>query len=144
MRRDRTRVGIVGAGDVAHRHYLPALRSLSGSVLIAAVADPGEGAAEAVAAAVAGWSPRLRVERDIDGLLGTADLDAVINLTPAPRHGAVNRAILEAGLACYSEKPLAATVAEADDLIALPADRAGPFLLAPGSAVTNRGSLVED
>ena len=136
--RDRIRVGIVGCGDVAHRHYLPALASTADRVTVAAVADPREEAGEAVAAAVADWSPGTRVYRDLDEMLRSTNLDAVFNLTPAPRHGPVNRAILEAGLACYSEKPLAASVAEADELIELAARRAALFLCAPGSAVTNR------
>ena len=135
---DPLRVGIVGCGDVAHRHYLPGLESVSGSVTLGAVADPREGAAEAVASAVAAWSPGTRVHRDIDGMLAAGGLDAVVNLTPAPRHGAVNRAILDGGLACYSEKPIASSVAEADDLIALAAERGVLLMGAPGSAVTRR------
>jgi len=135
---DHVRVGIVGCGDVAYRHYLPALGAMSSTVRIAALADPRPGASEAVAAAIADWSPGSRVHADVDDMLGRGDLDAVFNLTPAPRHGSVNRAILQAGVACYSEKPLAASVAEADQLIALAADRGVPFLCAPGSAVTNR------
>jgi predicted dehydrogenase len=138
MRRDRLRVGIVGCGDVAHRHYLPSLESMADSVTIAAVADPGDGAGEAVASAVGDWSPGTQVYRSLDEMLRGAELDAVFNLTPAPRHGAVNQAILEAGVACYSEKPLAASVPEADRLIALAADLGVLLLCAPGSAVTNR------
>jgi predicted dehydrogenase len=134
----RIRVGIVGCGDVAHRHYLPALEELADVVTIAAAADPREGAAEALAAAVADWSPGTATHRDLDGMLRAGGLDAVFNLTPAPRHGAANRAILEAGVASYSEKPIASTVAEADELIALAADRGVLLLCAPGSAVTTR------
>ena len=132
------RVGMVGGGDVAHRHYLPALELLAGKVTLAAVADPREGAGEAVASAVADWSPGTQVFRDVDEMLRGVELDGVFNLTPAPRHGAVNLAILDAGVACYSEKPLAASVPEADRLIALAADRGVLFLVAPGSAVTNQ------
>ena len=135
---DVVRVGMVGGGDVAHRHYLPALESMAGKVTLAAVADPRDGAGEAVASAVADWSPGTQVFGSVEEMLRGAELDGVFNLTPAPRHGAVNQAILDAGVACYSEKPLAASVPEADGLIALAADRGVLFLVAPGSAVTNR------
>ena len=138
MTRERLRIGIVGCGDVAHRHYLPALASRADSVSLAAVADPREGAGAAAASAVAGWSPGTRVFRDLDEMLGAADLDGVFNLTPAPRHGAANLAILEAGIASFSEKPIAASVAEADRIIELAAERGVLLLGAPGSAVTNR------
>jgi predicted dehydrogenase len=54
---DRARIGIVGCGDVAYRHYVPGLASRAPDVEIAAVADPRPGAAEALVSAVADWSP---------------------------------------------------------------------------------------
>jgi predicted dehydrogenase len=142
--RERLRVGIVGCGDVAHRHYLPALASRSDRVTLAAVADPRDGAGEANAAGAASWSPGTRVFRDLESMLATADLDAVFNLTPGPRHGGANQAILEAGMASFSEKPIAATVAEADRLIELATHRGVLLLGAPGSAVTNRVRWLKD
>ena len=132
------RVGIVGCGDVVHRHYLPALASMADDVTLAAVADPRDGAGEAVAAAAASWSPGTKVYRDVETMLRDAPLDAVFNVTPAPMHGAANRAILEAGVAVYSEKPIASSVADADRLIELAKARGVHLLCAPGSAVTSR------
>ena len=133
---ERLRIGIVGCGDVAHRHYVPGIASRAERVVITAVADPTPGAAERVADAVASWSPGARAYRDAAELLRSDTVDAVFNLTPAPHHGAVNRAILEAGVACFSEKPLAATVPDADTLIDLATRTGTPFLCAPGSAVS--------
>lgn len=141
---DRLRIGIVGCGDVAYRHYLPALRSVAERVRIVAAADPREGAAARLASAVADWSPGTAAFHDLDEMLGSAELDGVFNLTPAPRHGAANLAILQAGVGCYSEKPLASSVMEADDLIALGEERAIPFLVAPGSAVSRRIRWLRD
>jgi len=133
---ERLRIGIVGCGDVAHRHYVPAIASRAERVVITALADPTPGAAERLADAVSSWSPGARAYRDAGEMLGSDTIDAVFNLTPAPYHGAVNRDVLEAGVACFSEKPLAATVADADTLIDL-ATRTGTFLMcAPGSAVS--------
>ncbi|HEY7131429.1 MAG TPA: Gfo/Idh/MocA family oxidoreductase [Candidatus Limnocylindrales bacterium] len=138
MNDERLRIGIVGAGDVAHRHYLPGLRSRADRVRLAAVADPRDGAGEGVAAAAADWSPGARVFATVEDMLVAGGLDGVVNLTPATRHGAVNRLVLEAGTACYSEKPIASTVAEADELIDLAAAKGVLLLCAPGSAVTQR------
>ena len=66
---ERLRIGIVGCGDVVHRHYLPALASRADAVTLAAVADPRDGAGEAVAAAAAGWSPGTKVFRDVETML---------------------------------------------------------------------------
>src|SRR6185503_4253709 len=75
---------------------------------------------------------------ELDAMLGDRVADAAVNLSPAPRHGPINATILEAGLHLYSEKPLAASVAEADSLIALAGSGGLRFLCAPGVAVTNR------
>ena len=107
------RIGIIGCGDVLPRHYLPGIESRADRVGIAALADPRPGAAEAIASAIEAWSPGARTYRDADEMLRSESLDGVFNLTPAPLHGPVNRAILEAGVACFSEKPLAASLAAA-------------------------------
>jgi predicted dehydrogenase len=132
----KLRIGIVGCGDVAHRHYLPGLASRADAIEIAAAADPTPGAAERVATAVAAWSPGAIAYLDAAEMLANERLDGAFNLTPAPMHGAVNRQVLEAGVACFSEKPLASTLADADALIDLAADRGLLFLVAPGSAAT--------
>jgi predicted dehydrogenase len=132
----KLRIGIVGCGDVAHRHYVPGLASRAGRLAVAAAADPAPGAAERVVAAVSSWSPGTATYLDAGEMLGRERLDGVINLTPAPLHGAVTRQILEAGVACFSEKPLASTLADADELIEMAASRGVLFLVAPGSAAT--------
>lgn len=135
---DRLRVGIVGCGDVAHRHYLPGLRSRSDRVAITALADPNPDAAAALAAAMADWAPDATTYPTLEAMLERETLDAVLDLAPAPLHGAVNRAILAAGIACYSEKPLASSLEDADALIDLAARSGTTFLVAPGSAMSAR------
>ena len=132
------RLGIVGCGDVAYRHYLPALQSISDLATVVALADPREGAAETMAEAIAGWSADVRTYRAVESMVGDGGLDGVFDLTPAPLHGAVNQVVLDAGLACYSEKPIAGTLAAADGLIDLARERGVLFLAATGSAVTAR------
>ena len=136
MSSERLRIGIVGCGDVAHRHYVPGIASRAERVAITALADPTPGAAQGLADAVASWSPRAGAYRDAAEMLRSDTVDAVFNLTPAPHHGAVNRAVLAAGIACFSEKPLAATVPDADALIELVTRTGTPFMCAPGSAVS--------
>jgi predicted dehydrogenase len=134
----KTRLAIVGTGDVLYRHYLPALESCSEQVAITAFVEPRPGAAEQAVAGVSEWSPDAQAYLDLDALLADGVADAAIDLTPAPRHGPINQAILDAGLHLYAEKPLAGTVADADRLIATAAERGVLFLCAPGVAVTTR------
>ena len=134
----KIRVGIVGCGDVAHRWYLPALASLREVVEITACCDAGTGKAERATAAVADWSPSATPYTDLDRMLADARLDAAFNLTPAPAHGGVTRSVLEAGLHVYSEKPIASSLAEADELIELARESGRHLLCAPAVAVTRR------
>ena len=140
---ERLRIGIVGCGDVAHRHYLPAIAELAHDVRIAAVVDPRPGVAEATAAAIDGWSASARAYTDPEAMLRDGDLDAVVDLVPAPLHGEVNTAILDAGLDLYTEKPLASTVEDASRLIDLAHARGRRFLSAPGVAATARFAWLD-
>src|SRR3954447_4438341 len=139
---DRTkppiRLAIVGCGDVMTRHYLPALEPLHEDVRIAAFVDPRPGVAQRAVDAIATWAPGARAYGSVDELVAAGAIDAAIDLTPAPQHGAVNQQLLDAGLHVYSEKPLASSVADADRLIATAEAKGLTFLSAPGVAVSPR------
>jgi len=136
--KDRLRIGLVGCGDVARRHYLPALADAADRVRIASVMDARRAAARDLADDIADWSPDARAFDDLDAMLAAGELDGVIDLVPAPLHGRVNQTILDAGVALYSEKPIASTIEEADRLIETARARGVRFLCAPGEAVTSR------
>jgi predicted dehydrogenase len=131
------RIGLVGCGDVARRHYLPALADRDG-VRVVSLMDARLDAARAMAGEIAEWSPDARAFDDLDAMLAEGGLDGVIDLVPAPLHGRVNQVVLDAGIALYSEKPIASTLAEADRLIEAARREGVPFLCAPGEAVTSR------
>ena len=93
----RLRLGIVGCGDVAHRHYLPGIASRADRVAITAVADPTSMPRPASRPRSPRGRPAPGPTASVGEMLAGESLDAVFNLTPAPLHGAVNREILEAG-----------------------------------------------
>ena len=59
----------------------------------------------------------------IDELLAHPEVEVIVNLTPASAHEAVTRAILEAGKAAYSEKPLGVDLTGAQALVDLAAQQ---------------------
>jgi predicted dehydrogenase len=134
----KLRIGIVGCGDVAHRHYLPALAEHAAHLEVVACCDPQPGAAQRAVDALEGWSSNAVPFTDAETMLDHAKLDAAINLTPAPIHAMVTQACLEAGVHVYSEKPIASTLAEAHRLIKTAADRSLLLLCAPATAATRR------
>ena len=128
-------LGILGCGDVAFRTYLPGLQLIQDRARIAACADSVQERGERFAAAVGG---DVRVYTSLEAMVEQPGLDAVINLTPAPFHLSTNRTVLQAGLHLFTEKPIAGSVAEAQDLIALAKQQDRLLLVAPAVAATNR------
>lgn len=105
------RIALIGAGSIA-ASYVRGFRATPGFEIACVCSLTGDGAhrlaqAEGLTAA------------SIDDVAADPEIDYVINLTPAVAHGDITRRFLEAGKSVYSEKPLAATLAEADALIAL-------------------------
>ena len=106
------RLAVVGVGDVAQRDYLPEFKRLAGRAEITVVCGQGTERARAVAErySVPRWSG------DFRDVVAADDVDAVVNLTPIPVHHEISLAALRAGRHLYSEKPLASSVTEAQEL----------------------------
>jgi predicted dehydrogenase len=104
---------LIGAGTIAVSAHLPAIGRLHGLVELVAVADVRPAVAEAAAtrfgAAAAYGDYRQLLERD--------DLDLVDICTPEFLHAEQTIAAAAAGKHVLCEKPMAATVAEADAML---------------------------
>jgi myo-inositol 2-dehydrogenase/D-chiro-inositol 1-dehydrogenase len=109
----RVRLGVIGLGTVAQAVHLPLLGRHRDRFEITAVCDLSAELGAAVAERFGlGAAARCRSAAELlDGGL----VDAVLVLTSGS-HGAVAAAALERGLAVFCEKPLAYTLAEADEL----------------------------
>ena len=105
------RVGLVGAGGVGERHAAT-LASL-GEVRLAAVTDVDAARAGAVAELYGA-----RACPDLSALLSDGQLDAVWLCVPPFAHGDAERMLIEAGIPFFVEKPLAASLAVAEELAA--------------------------
>lgn len=104
------RVGIVGCGVISKRYAANAAAFDSYDVVACADSDPARAEALAAEHGLAATS--------VEALLADDSLDVVLNLTPAGAHFEVSAAALAAGRHVYTEKPLAATLAEAEQLVA--------------------------
>jgi predicted dehydrogenase len=102
-------VAVVGAGHLGKIHAR-VLSEIPG-VRLAAVVDPDPAAAKAVSS-----ERRCTPYPDVASL--PASIKAAVVATPTVAHHAVATALLDRGIACLVEKPLAASVAEAQDLVA--------------------------
>jgi predicted dehydrogenase len=66
--------------------------------------------------------PGARVSAELDELLGDPALDAVVVATHVPAHAELAERVLAAGKHCFVEKPLAQSVAEAEQVAAAAAE----------------------
>ena len=110
----RLPIGVIGVGALG-RHHARHLASFHGAELVG-VYDLDQARARAVAAEVG-----TRAFPDIDALL--SQVRAVSIAVPTPQHGAVGLRALAAGVPVLMEKPLAGTLAEADQLVQAAAGR---------------------
>lgn len=119
---DKLGVGIIGAGNIssAYLKLAPMFRALD----VRAVADLRIETAQAQADAFG-----VRAS-SVEDLLGSDDIDVVVNLTIPAAHFEVSKAVLESGKHAYSEKPFVLTLEEGQAL----QDIAAPKGLRIGSA----------
>jgi 1,5-anhydro-D-fructose reductase (1,5-anhydro-D-mannitol-forming) len=107
---DALRWGVIGFGWVARDYAVPGLREAGGRLV--AVADPDRGArrrAEALGA---------RAHADAASLLADPEVQAVYVATPNHLHRAAVEACARAGKPVLCEKPMAATLEEAEAMAA--------------------------
>jgi myo-inositol 2-dehydrogenase / D-chiro-inositol 1-dehydrogenase len=107
------RLGIVGLGAVAQLVYVPLLARRPDLFRVVALADLSPGLRSSTGARLG--VPEQHRFADVDSMLDAGRLDAVIVLTSGS-HGAIAKAIADAGIPAFVEKPLAWTLAELDAL----------------------------
>lgn len=108
MKSEKIRVAVVGVGDFG-RNHVRVLRELEGAELIGIV-DTNADRARAVAAEYS-----TRVLPDLAALAGT--VGAAVVAVPTVDHAAIGCSLLGQGIDVLVEKPMAASLAEADRLI---------------------------
>lgn len=121
------RVGVIGAGDVARKLYLPGLHNPESDVVLEAVCDIVKERAEVAARDFGAHATYTDSKR----MLEREDLDIVLVLTPLLTHAPIVRQVLEFGKHCYSEKPLTLSRKEADELAELAEGNKVLLLCAP-------------
>lgn len=104
------KIGLVGAGVIGKRH-VEALGQIAQGTLVA-IADPSPKAAEYAA------SLDVPIYKSADEIAAKSGAEAIIIATPTERHLDDAMACMEAGAHLLIEKPITATVAEANQIIA--------------------------
>ncbi|QQO45271.1 MULTISPECIES: glycosyltransferase [unclassified Paracoccus (in: a-proteobacteria)] len=108
-RMDRVRLGFIGAGGIAHRHF--GVLETMPDVAVVAVTDPDQGRAEDAARRMGATA-----YPDFDSMLADADLDAVYICIPPFAHGPAERACIARGLPFFVEKPISLDIELAEEI----------------------------
>jgi len=123
------RLGVVGCGSVFWTPYMSLIERLRGQGRVDVVAvydsDPEK---RRLAAERLDLSPDLSGD---DAVCTHPDVDVVLVLTSMPEHGRLARTALEAGKHVLVEKPVATSLEEAEQVLAVAADAPGHLLCAP-------------
>ncbi len=125
-------IGIIGLGDISTA-YIENLKQFP-QVHLLACASRGIEKARAAAG-------KFGIERpyaSADELIADNDVDIILNLTIPAVHGKYNIAALKAGKHLYSEKPLAGTLEEADEIITLASSKGLTVGCAPDTFLGGR------
>lgn len=108
---DPLRVALVGCGDIAPAHA-KALQSTTRAKLVACM-DLVEASAKSL-----GEQYGIPYTTKLEELLANPEVDLVTIATPAFTHLGITQRVAQAGKAVLCEKPLAATLADADGMLA--------------------------
>lgn len=135
------KIGIIGTGHISNI-YCQNLITVHENTEVVACADVIRKAAEEKAEK---WN--IPYVLTVEELLAREDIDIVLNLTPPNSHYEITKAALLSGKHVYTEKPLAATSAEADELVVLAEERGLMLASAPetnyGASVSTAKALIE-
>ncbi len=134
----RLRVGLIGCGSIALSAHIPALSRLTSIARLVSICDVRVDVAEQTARrlGVASWTA------DVHDLLADATLDAVIITTPEFLHAEQMIAAAKADKHVLCEKPIAATLTEADAMIAAAQQAGIHFMIAHSRRFTARYQMV--
>lgn len=103
-------VGVIGLGRIGAFHASSLQGAISGARLVAAAVDPDHRAR----LEASGEAP-CDLEQDVEALIARSDVDAVVVASPAVVHDAHITLAARAGKPIFSEKPLADSVAKAEN-----------------------------
>ncbi len=115
----RPRIGFIGCGRHATRVLYPSLALLDVDLVAVACREAERAERTARRFGARRWYGDHRAL-----LAGEGELDGVVVAVPAPAYGAILDDVIARGVACWAEKPAAASAAEAEQL-AVAASKAG-------------------
>lgn len=119
------RVGLIGCGGILQSFHGPAYLALPDLIEITALADPVPANLQWARSALD--VPEQACYPDLKDMLRQAQLDVVVVATPHMLHAEHAIAALEAGTAVISEKPMALSLSQADQILDVASRTGRPY-----------------
>src|SRR5215467_1289685 len=117
---NKTRVAVIGAGSFGRNHarVYAELQRAGEPIELSAIVDTNLARAQAV---ISEFSLSARAVSSVAELIAASGIDAASVAVPTVNHLEVARSLMQAGIDALIEKPLAPSLAEADELVAIAA-----------------------
>jgi len=136
-------VGIIGCGVISNTYIRDLKRLYSDLLEIKAVADIDKERAQKSAEEY-----QIPVGCLVDELLADPEIELVVDLTPPAMHVELNKKILNAGKHCFTEKPFALSLKDAQEVVDLAKAKGLKLASAPdsflGSSLSTCRKLLKD
>lgn len=141
MAAKKVRLALAGLGSVSQRGILPHLAQSDAleRVELVACCDVVPGRAQETARRF-GWREAFD---DYDQMLAQSDVDAVLIATPIPAHFEQSMKALERGRHVYVQKTMTTTLAEANQVLDLAAQKSVKFVASPGQMLNPTNQKIK-
>lgn len=138
----KIKLGVIGTGMAWERLHWPALKELTDRYEVAAVCNKTIEQAQDFARQIN--LPQDRVYQDYNEMLALPDLDVVDVLVPISENFEVSKAVLFAGKNLIAEKPLAATLEGARELIRLKDEKSVKMMAAENLRYEECSAIIKE
>lgn len=137
----KIKLGIIGTGLAWERLHYPAIKRLNDKFEINAVCDTDLDKSKKLANECN--LPTTSIYSDYQSMLATADIEAVDLMVPIQSNFQVAKAVITSGKHLLAEKPFAASVEEAKELISLSEKSKSKILVAENTRYTEENVLIK-
>ncbi len=140
---EKIKVGVIGTGLAWERLHYPAYQELSDRYEIRALCDVDRQRAESWASSL-GLDPQRDVYGDFQAMIDRRDLQAIDIMVPIIKNHPVAEIVAQSGKAIILEKPMGATLDQAQATQSLPAHYGIPMMIAENYRYREEFNILRD
>jgi len=140
---EKIKIGVIGTGLAWERLHYPAYQELTDQYEIRALCDVDRGSAESWAQRL-GLDPERDVYNDFQAMIDRKDLQAIDIMVPIIKNFPVAELVARSGKAVILEKPMGATLEQANATGELPTHYGIPMMIAENYRYSEEFNILRD